>query len=104
MGIAGEGMGDQYRIGTVGIERSGGFVTDVDIFQNSAAIQRERDGKTEILRNGDKFSPRGFGSVDFNTSNSVLCFITNGLLDNIHPLADFFNLPLDKESLRKYNV
>jgi hypothetical protein len=38
-------MSDQHRIGGISIERSGSFVADGDIFENSAALKRQWFGQ-----------------------------------------------------------
>lgn len=64
MGIAGKGMSYQYRVGSIGIECSGGFVTDIDIFEFPAAIQRKRSFQFVIPGNRDK--DIGFVQISFD--------------------------------------
>ena len=56
VGISCQGMIDQDRIGTVGIESACGFEPYIDLFEFSAAIKFKGCLQTEILRNGQKCS------------------------------------------------
>ena len=69
--VSGQGMRYQHRVGTVGIERTGGFVADVDIFEFSAAIQRKRRLQFVIPGRCNK-DPVGIQfSFDFITSSLI---------------------------------
>ena len=68
VGIAGKSVSDQNRIGSIGIENAGSFVTDVDIFKLSAAIQRQRSFQLVVTGNCDKDPVFVQFSFDFITS------------------------------------
>ena len=68
MGIAGKGVSDQDRVGTVSVERSGGLIADIDIFQLTAAIQRQRRFQAVIPGLDDKYILYFLLSFDFITS------------------------------------
>ena len=67
--IAGKGMSYQNRIGSIGIERTGSFIADIDIFKLPAAIQRQRSFQLVIAGNCDKDPVFVQFSFDFITSN-----------------------------------
>ena len=68
MGITGKRMSHQNRVGSIGIEGSGGFIADIDIFEFSAAIKGERRLQFVIFRDCNKDPGVVQVSFDFITS------------------------------------